>query len=287
MNLKTRATRAFGSAVLSTRKNSPHIFFGVGIVGFVGTVVLASRATLKLEPTLDEITADIESVKANAGPSDQENGRNLFYAYSRAGVSLGKLYGPAVVVGVASIGFLTKSHVQLSKRNAALAASYAAVTQAFDEYRDRVRAELGDDKERDIYLGVEDVEIEEDGKKKKVKGIKGTPSIHARFFDQFNANWTKDPEQNRYFLQAQQNYWNHRLHAYGYVFLNEVYESLGMERSQIGQLVGWRITDDGTGDGYIDFGLYEETNNARFINNLEWSALLDFNVDRGVIYDKI
>jgi hypothetical protein len=81
------------------------------------------------------------------------------------------------------------------------------------------------------------------------------------------------------FLRAQQQWANDRLHAHGYIFLNEVYEALGLERSQAGQLVGWKL--NGNGDGYVDFGLYSigDESNRAFVNALEPVVLLDFNVD--------
>lgn len=292
MNLTNKATMAVGKMKLKASRNSPHILFGVGVVGIVTSHILVARATLKLEPVLDEIKDDVDRAKRkphiasehDISYNESEHGREMLHVYTTAALKLGKLYGPTLVIGSASLYALTRSHMTLTRRNAALAAGYAAITQEFKEYRDRVREEIGDDKEQDIYLGVKDMEIDEDGKKKKIKGIDRLPSPYARFFDQFSSQWEKDPERNRYFLQCQQNYWNQRLHAYGHVFLNEVYDSLGLERSREGAVVGWLL--DGSGAGYIDFGLYEETNNARFINNLEWSALLDFNVD-GPIHNKI
>jgi hypothetical protein len=75
------------------------------------------------------------------------------------------------------------------------------------------------------------------------------------------------------------------LQARGHVFLNEVYDALGIPRSQAGAVVGWVR---GQGDGYIDFGLFNSENDrARdFVNGYERSILLDFNVN-GVIYDLI
>jgi hypothetical protein len=85
------------------------------------------------------------------------------------------------------------------------------------------------------------------------------------------------------FLQCQQNYFNQQLKARGHVFLNEIYDAIGLERSKAGTIVGW--VTDGNGDGYIDFGMFEDAS-RRFINGIEPSILLDFNVD-GVIYDLI
>ena len=90
------------------------------------------------------------------------------------------------------------------------------------------------------------------------------------------------------FLHAQQEYFNNMLRARGHVFLNEVYDALGIQRTSAGSMVGWVMRKDGKGDNFIDFGIFDgDKPRARdFVNGYERSILLDFNVD-GVIYDLI
>lgn len=291
---KQNITRAFGRKVLTVKKNSPHIFFAAGVVGFAGTVVLACKATMKLEDTLDEIQEEIDEVK-NTGvlvhkaddmayDVERENQKDLLYVYGKSTVKLAKLYGPSVALGVASIGALTGSHVQLTRRNSALTATAAALSKAYDDYRERIREELGEEKELDIYRGLREEESkDEKGKKVVTKTMDPTKfSPYARLFEPSNLNWVNDAEINRIFIQAQQNYANHLLHARGHVFLNEVYDSLGLERSKAGQVVGWMLNGDG--DSYIDFGLFH-VNNSDFVNGHEKEVWLDFNVD-GLIFEK-
>lgn len=286
-------TRSISRQVLQTKKNSPHIFFAAGVVGMIGSTFLACRATLKLEPVIDSIEDDLKQVKEMGRPSesggdvqrypDREYYRDLGYVYARSAKKIGRLYGPSIVLGVASVGALTGSHVQLTRRNSALTATLALVSQAYDDYRDRVREELGEERELNIYRGMGEEKIDIDGKKQLVQVTDPTKwSPYARFFDETNVNWVKDPESNRMFLHCQQNYSNHLLNARGHLFLNEVYDMLGMERSKAGQVVGWVLNGDG--DEHVDFGIFEAYNN-RFVNNLERSIILDFNVD-GPIYAK-
>lgn len=107
-------------------------------------------------------------------------------------------------------------------------------------------------------------------------------SEHARFFDEFSIEWKKNPEFNKVFLIAQEQYANHRFKADGFLFLNDVYVALGLSRTVQGQITGWLRTDD---DKYVDFGIFAE-HNKDFINGKEPNCWLDFNVD-GVMYDKI
>lgn len=283
-------TRSIGRKVLLTKKNSPHIFFVGGVIGIVGAAYMACKATLKLEETVDEIKEEFVEVKGGQGAphyTDQEYHRDLGLVYIRSVYKVGRLYGPSIFVGTVSVAALTGSHVQLVRRNAALTATLGAMSKAFDEYRSRVREELGEEREREIHLGVKDKLIEENGKKKTVKvADPDSWPIYSRMFDESNANWQPNTETNRFFLQANQNYANHLLTARGHVFLNDVYDQLGFERSTPGSVVGW--VRDGEGDGYIDFGIYEDLNCLADADPNEplHPFLLDFNVD-GVIYELI
>lgn len=284
MRIPSGLTRSVSRQVLVTKKNSPHIFFAGGVIGVAGAAVLACRATLQLEKKLDEVKQRVELAKTSDEFTDEERERVVAVVYVKGALKIGKLYGPSIALGAASIAALAGSHVQLTRRNAALSATLALVSKAYDDYRFRVRQELGDEKELSLYRGIVEKEETVDGKKQISKiGDPTRHSPYARFFDEMSINWEKNAEINRIFVQCQQSYMNQLLHARGHVFLNEVYDALGLERSQAGAVVGW--VRNGDGDGYVDFGMFVP-DNARFVNNMERSCLLDFNVD-GVIYDKI
>ena len=180
----------------------------------------------------------------------------------------------------------------MSGRNAALIAAYKAVEQSFSTYRGRVREEFGEERDRDLSRGVvyEQVDLENaEGKKSRQIVASVDPnkiSEYARFFDETCTEWERNAEYNLMFLKARQTYANDMLRARGHVFLNEVYDMLGIPRTKAGAVVGWVISKDG--DNFVDFGIYNPDNPraADFVNGYEKSILLDFNVD-GVIYDKI
>jgi hypothetical protein len=259
--------------------------FVAGIAGAITSTVLACKATLQLEKVLDEVDYDVALIKNKTGDEDNNYKKELVYVYAKGAYNVTRLYTPAIVVGATSVGLLTGSHVTLTRRNAGLTAAYAASQKAFDDYRDRVKEALGEEKERDVHhaLTLVDV-IGEDGKKTKVQQADPNKwSMYARFFDEGSTSWQKNAELNRIFVQAQQQYANHILHARGHFFLNEAYDMLGLPRSEAGSIVGW--VTKGDGDSYIDFGMYEAGNSA-FVNAWEKSVILDFNVD-GVIYKLI
>jgi len=276
--------------MLITQKASPKILFAVGLGGVIGGTIMACRATMKLEKTLDDFKTDIDTISTihkNAEEynySERDHRKDIAMAYVNNSVKVVKLYAPAVIVGGIGIAALTTSHITLTRRNAALTAAYSALSVSYEAYRDRVKEELGDDKELELYRESNIRALTSKNAPKEIQTISGREfSVYARFFDESSREWRKDAELNKVFIMCQERYANHLLQVRGHVFLNEVYDSLGLDRSSAGQVVGWVLNDDG--DNYVDFGLFKE-GNERFVNGWERSVILDFNVD-GVIFDKI
>ena len=294
MNLVPEAvSRQIARNSLLVQKSSPGLLLGAGIVGMVASTVLACRATLKMNEVVEDAKEKLNTAKTleHADYSEKDRSRDVSLIYFQSGAKTVKLYGPAIVIGALSIAALTRSHYILSQRNAALAAAYAAIEKGFKEYRARVVEKYGEEQDRDFRYGTQKVEIVDPktNKKKTVTRVSSDePSIYARFFDNNSASWSKEPEYNFIFLKAQQNWANDMLHARGHVFLNDVYDQLGIERSKAGAVVGWLLTRNGTTDNFINFGVFDEkSEKARdFVNGFEGAILLDFNVD-GVIYDQI
>lgn len=140
-----------------------------------------------------------------------------------------------------------------------------------------------------ISIKVDGQEVVNQKIEKSEKKSEKTYSQYARVFDDGCTGWTRDAEYNLLFLRQQQTYANDLLKARGHVFLNEVYELLGIPKSKEGQIVGWVYEENNPiGDNHIDFGIYDCSTVAQrnFINGFERSVLLDFNVD-GCILDRI
>ena len=295
-----------------TIKNSPSIFMYAGAVGVIASGVLACRATLKLDTITKEPKEKIEKIKEvrddetveDYSPSDAR--KDMFIVYGAMALDIAKLYAPAVILGGLSLAAMIQSHNILNRRNAALTAAFATVTESFKKYRKEVVDRYGERADYEMKHGIrqEKVEVEEtdeNGKTKKKKvtiDVMDQPSEYARYFDESCDGWDKDPEYNLMFLKAQQQYANDKLKAKGYLFLNEVYAALGIKDSKEGQIVGWVYDPNNTDiDNYVDFGLHdvnivgyrnEDTNDTiseerrDFINGYRSCVLLDFNVDGNI-----
>lgn len=281
-------------------RKSPEITLALGLAAGAVAVGTAIKSTMNSEEIIDEHIKKINDIKERVAAEKENNGKDsgsnilsdedrskeIVKVYGSTVKSLFKLYLPTIIAGTISVSLILTSHGILKKRNAMLMASLAEVTSAYNNYRNQVIETLGAEKERDILCGGTDkVEVETDSEGNITNITHPNPinSAYARFFDASCPDFQKNPDLNMSFLQGMQNHFNDLLRINHNVFLNEVYDALGFDRTPLGALVGW--TDDGTGDGFIDFGLFNK-DNTRFVNRLEPVVLLDFNVD-GVIYDKI
>lgn len=306
MKISSKLKVKINKLTFSVRKKSPEILLFAGIGGVVVATVKACKATTKVSEILDETKDNAEQVhNCIEGIIDIEPGsytnddakKDLAIIYTKACLGIAKLYAPSVIIGVLSIGGILASHNILRKRNIALAAAYQVVDSGFKDYRKRVIDRFGEEVDKQLKYNIkEEIQkktvTDENGNEKTVEETIKTcdgfkPSAFAKFFDESNPNWEKSADYNLNFLLAQQNYANNKLQAQGYLFLNDVYDMLGIPRTKVGQVFGWIYdTENPIGDNYIDFNIYDNNNEAGrlFVNGLERSILLDFNVD-GYILD--
>ena len=99
-----------------------------------------------------------------------------------------------------------------------------------------------DDEERNVTYSYKDVLT----RTVEVADPNVTHSLYSVVFCEGNTGWTKNPELNKVFLIQQQNHANDRLRLNGVLFLNEVYDMLGVPRTAYGQIAGWVYTEDST-----------------------------------------
>lgn len=108
-------------------------------------------------------------------------------------------------------------------------------------------------------------------------------SQYARIFNQESLYWdsiSESADRVMLFLKNQQTYINDVLKLEKRVYLNDVYELLGLSKTEIGGRVGWRYLEENlVGDNFIDFGIYREENRAFITGDISEPLILDFNVD--------
>lgn len=311
-NMSRKMANIGGRNLLKIRKVSPQICFVVGTVSFIGTVVLSSKATLKVDEVLDEHKENNEKFKDALDKVEQgkiskevysyeDYRKDLVINYSQTGIKLIKLYGPTVLCGAISIGCFASGHVIMKNRQVAILAGYKAIEEAFTRYRNRVIEDYGPERDfmykhdlRESKTTI--IETNEKGKTKtseinELVKIDEAPSRGAftrDFNSQTSSEWANTLEYNLVALKSQQKYYNDILLVRGHVFFNEILDALGLERSPEGAIFGW-VKNKGDDDVYIDFGIFNPVDGTVNDHNViqRNNIILDFNVQELPIYNLI
>ena len=270
------------------KKHLPEILVCAGTVSVVGGTVAACKATLDAKDILeDEVDVDVPEEEAKQLAMDR-------------GISVAIGYLPAVGLVGGGVGMLVAAKSIEHRRFTAMLGAYSALQTTFNEYRERVKADKGEEADSRYFNGAEKVKVEipgEDGKKPKKKEIVvfDSPENPAhRLFDECNSptEWRDNFEQNLFFLKCQEAVLNQRLMAEKRIFLSDVYKMLGFPYHEAGQFLGWLADDiEGCGDGFISFGIEEACLRSEMMQaqedgrNPNPSIWLNFNYD-GEVWDK-
>lgn len=311
----TKIKSFFYKTKLTVKRNSPQILIVGGVIGVVTSTIMACRATTKLDSILEDTNKKIDKVheyESSDSNVDSEGNiieyteddakHDLMIIHTQNVLKIAKLYAPSVIIGGLSLGMIIASNNILRKRNIALATAYATIDKSFKSYRKRVADRFGEEVEKEIRYNVKKIVTEEpvldengnptgetETKVVEVSEYDGV-SDYARYFDENTSRgYENDPLLNKMFLVSRENFANDQLHVRGYLFLNDVYELLGMEKTVAGQSVGWVIDKDSDiSDNHVSFGLYDcgRQDVKDFMNGYRSTVLLDFNVD-GPILERV
>ena len=301
--LVTKVSGSVHKIGFELKKHSPEIFIAVGVVGTVASAVMACKATTKLNDILEESKEQIDAI--HEAPQKEElkdrydedmMRKDLALVYFQTGVKVAKLYAPAVILGTLSITSIVASNNILRKRNVALAAAYATVDKGFKEYRERVVERYGEQVDYELTHNIKTKEItetvvDEKGKEKQVKKTVevADPNVtndYIKYFTRSNPYWDDTPDYVELFLRSQQNYANDRLKVDKVLTLNDVYDSLGFQKTKAGMVVGWVFDENNEdGDNFIEFNVHKVYIPNEY-GEEELAYAIDFNVD-GNIYNKM
>lgn len=297
-------TTAFHKTKFQLKKHSPEILIVTGVVGTVTSTVMACKATTKLDSIINEPKEKIDRIHQGMEEGEiegveytKEDGKkDLTIVYTQTALKVAKLYAPAAILGAASLACIISSHNILRTRNVALATAYTALDKGFKEYRGRVVERFGKAVDRELRYNLKSEEreervVDENGNETTKTAVVKTyvpndHSVFAKCFDDTCHNWSRDPDSNLFFLKQQQAYANKCLQERGQLFLNEVYDMLGFQRTKLGNQFGWIYDKTAPmGDNYVDFDIYDldDERKRAFVNGYEQSIWLDFNVDGDIL----
>lgn len=298
MSFKSNLTRFVSRTGTTLAKNYPTIALAAGVVGFAGTVGLAIHATNKSQYIIGNHKADIHHTrerfkKQNDPYSPEQFKKDQVAIWTNTITELSKKYAPTMALGVVSIAALISGQSVLANRLNTMTIAYEGARTLIKSYRNNVKKEIGEERELEIYEA-----SAADGRERLIAtGVidpdcAGYDFVGTTFwFDSSTSpdNYQDSDMANANFLSDVENAMNRRLQQRGHLFLNDVYEALGMEDTPLGTQIGW-INIPGKVESYVDFGYQrnvDETVMGRIKETADEHAfLLDLNVD-GVIWNMI
>lgn len=318
MNVKIPAgvSRAATKCLLGLKKASPEIALAAGLVGTIATTVFACKQTTKLDGVLRPRKADIDMIhkqfddkefRERHNYTEKAKKKDIARVYLRVTWDMTKLYGPVLLAEAASLGLVLLSHGQLKARNASLSVALSSLTAAFNEYRNRVRAELGDEADQRFRYGLKNVQVavkdddgNETGEVQEVQTAElSKQDLYCRVFDKYNSVmvqrpkiertddgtpihdengnylYVQDVEADLYLLHQREDMWTRIIQTRKNhtVYFNEVLADLGFDTVDYGQDVGWYGKDT-----IMNFRA-KEVKRADSSGRLYTTIVLDFNCD--------
>lgn len=199
------------NAKLFLKRNGSTILTVLGGAGVVATAVTAVKATPKAiklievyEEQKGEDLTTLEKVRV-AGPH----------------------YIPAILIGAGTIACIFGTNV-LNKRNqASLMSAYALIDNSYKEYKKKVAELYGEETHKEVVSSI--------AKDKYTDDIR-VDDNKMLFYDEFSHRYFESTLED--VIKAEYNT-NRQLQCNGVVYLNEYYEFLGVEPSQVGTYLGW------------------------------------------------
>lgn len=286
MSLLLTVKTAFNVAKDWTIKHSPELLLGTSIASGIGATVCGCIATKKMEAINAKHKDILDTFHRGTNDEDKETPeykRAITKEYGRYWLDIAKAWVPCVGLTLASGTAALASFRIINGRLVVAETAFAGVTKAFEQYRDNVIEDQGE--EKDLYYASNGAlkkkqELIAKGKykEKEKKYDTGVQTINLTKVDDifhyyFNEDtvafgrYSNAPYYNMTVLCSSQEMFDNKLKSDGIVFLDDIYQYLGLdmktllaERAQ-GRTYGWVLdcyTEDGMpNDQHVLFGIYE------------------------------
>lgn len=244
-------------------KSSPTILTGLSVAGLVTTTVMAVNAT----PKALRMIAMEEDMREDEALSE---GIDFEFLTKKEIVQLTwKCYIPAVTMcGVTILCIISANSIN-QRRNAALAGLYSLSETALKEYQAKVVETIGKNKEQKIKDEVAKDKIEKHPL--VAKEVIFTGKGEALCYDALSGRYFKsDIEQIRRSL----NQLGREMLSDMVISLNDVYYTLGLDNTKLGDLMGWHVDD----------GLVEPSFSSQLTEDGTPCLVLDFTTEPRYIY---
>jgi hypothetical protein len=200
--------------------NSPAILTGIGVAGVLSTVALAIKGTSSAVFVINAV----ETVKDEE--LTQREKLELVW----------KFYIPTAASSMLTIAAIIGSNHISTRRNAALLSLYSIADQALKEYQDKVIETIGQKKEEQIRDEIAKDKLDNnplDGREVIITG-KG----NCLFYDTLSGRYFRSDLET---VRRVQNDFNELLFNDMFLPLNDLYDMLGLEATEMGRRAGWDV----------------------------------------------
>jgi len=225
-------------------KESPTILTWLSVIGVPATVGFAIRGTAQATSVLimEEIERG-EKILISKGkepeiihsPLTKKESFKLVWRY----------YIPTVISGITTVACIVGSnHINL-KRNAAIATAFTLTDAALREYQSKVVELMGEKKDQKIRDEIAQDKLNNDPIDESRVIITGRGD--SLFYDSLSGRYFRSNIES---IRKIQNDFNAELLVEMYKTLNEFYDLVGLEETEMGKDVGWN-TDNGL-NGMLD-----------------------------------
>ena len=250
-NIGNSMTRLGKRLLFETKRKSPEICVAGAIIFGAGALVMTFAAARKMDKALEEpktIIATAKDMEISEKYTEEDRQHDITLGTVRMVWEGVKLFTPATLMACMSCACVLISHRKLSRRNAELAAANGILAKQVASLTKSLEDKVGKEEAyrlryEDKLEEAEETMTDENGEEKTVKVKKPKAGYEAddlgRFFDEISPEWKKDPQYNLMTLRNILFEFQERLKRDGVVFLNDIYERLGHEKTQAGYQYGW------------------------------------------------
>lgn len=205
-------------------KETPTILTALGVSGLITTVILAVKATPKALWIIDKAYYESESNE----PLTRKEIIKLTW----------KCYVPATVIGGVTIACIVGSnHINL-RRNAALVGLYTITAESLKDYQEKVIEEIGKNKELKLRDSLSQDKLNKNPVDESQIIITGTGE--SLFYDSLSGRYFRSDMES---IRKKINDFNMALLGELYQTLNEWYDLLNLEPTEMGKDIGWEAND--------------------------------------------
>lgn len=204
--------------------NSTTILTGIGVAGTITTAVLTGKASFKAARIISERTVALELDDEDA-PDMSEKVKLVWPQYI-----------PAVGVGGLTIAAIVLSNRLSAKETAAMAAAYSMSDKTFQEYKEKVKEKLGQNKETTIRDEVAQDRINRNPPDDRTIIITGSGEVLC--YDVLTDRYFRSTVED---IKKAQNEVNLEIATHDSVPLSRFYDHIGLMPTPFTENVGWNL----------------------------------------------